>query len=274
MYESDGLDILGLGGFPPLEIDRARQRHAGEYVSTPRLHTAYVGFNVRQPPFDDLRVRRAFALATDKETLADVILRGYSFPATGGFVPPEMPGHSEGIALPYNPARAGQLLAEAGYPAGQGFPAVEWLISRGRESGADYLQMQWRENLRVALTWETMDLSTLSARMHSLPPHMYFCGWVADYPDPDSFLRLFSLRRWSGWRNRAYDKLIEKGRRVLDQGKRMKLYGQADKILVDEAAIVPLTYPRDHLLVKPWVSKYPTSALAGWFWKDVIIEPH
>ena len=103
---------------------------------------------------------------------------------------------------------------------------------------------------------------------------MYFTGWIADYPDPDSFLMMSPLWRWSGWRNRTYEKLIEQARRSLDQGKRMKLYVQADRILVDEAVIVPLTYERTHMLVKPWVSKYPTSALAEWFWKDVIIEPH
>jgi ABC-type transport system substrate-binding protein len=185
-----------------------------------------------------------------------------------------MPGHSEGIALPYDLAQARQLLAQAGYPAGRGFPAVEWLISRGREPVVEYLQTQSRENLGVALTWEAMDFSTLSARMDREPPHMYLTGWVADYPDPDSFLRLFSLWRWSGWRNEAYDRLIEEARSVLDQGKRMKLYQQADKILVDEAVIVPLTHSQAHLLVKPWVSKYPTSAIEVVFWKDVIIEPH
>ena len=61
---------------------------------------------------------------------------------------------------------------------------------------------------------------------------------------------------------------------MTDQGKRMKLYGQADRILVEEAAIVPLTYERLHLLVKLWVRRYPTSPIKYWFWKDVIIEPH
>jgi oligopeptide transport system substrate-binding protein len=76
------------------------------------------------------------------------------------------------------------------------------------------------------------------------------------------------------WRNEAYDRLVEEARRVTDQEERMKLYGQADRILVEEAAIVPLTYLRAHLLVKPWVSKCPTPATGRRFWKDVIIEPH
>jgi oligopeptide transport system substrate-binding protein len=271
MYESDGLDIFGL---PRSEIDRARQRHASEYVSTPKLETAYLGFDVRQPPFDDPRVRRAFALALDKEWLTDVVLRGYSFPATGGFAPPGMPGHSAGIGLAYDPDQARQLLAEAGYPGGCGFPDVISLANPSHEPNAVYLQAQWRENLGVEITCEAMELAPYMDRLNREPPPLYFTAWVADYPDPDSFLRLFSIRRWSGWQEKTFDSLIEEARSALDQSKRVKLYKEADRILIDEAVIVPLTYGQTHLLVKPWVRKYPTSALQGWFWKYVIIEPH
>jgi ABC-type oligopeptide transport system substrate-binding subunit/DNA-binding SARP family transcriptional activator len=275
MYETDGLDVLNLrSGFPPPEMDRARQRHAGEYVSPPLLVTYYVGFDVSRPPFDDPGVRRAFAMAIDKETLADVVLQGYDSPATGGFVPPGMPGHSPGINLPYNPDQARRLLAEAGYPGGRGFPVVDWIAHSRAESKIEYLQAQWRENLGIEITWDTMEWARYFDRLHSELPHVFISGWGADYPDPDYFLRVGPLpirRRW----NKAYDRLVEEARRVTDQRERMKLYGQADRMLVQEAVIVPLTYGRAHLLVKPWVSKYPVSAAGPRLvWKDVIIEPH
>ena len=277
LYETDGLDILDLLGFPPLEVDRARQRHAGEYVSTPWLRTTYVGFDVSRPPFDDVRVRRAFALAVDRATLANVVLRGYHFPATGGFVPPGMPGYSAGIGLPYDPEQARQLLAEAGYPGGRDFPVVEALtppVAFGHEIN-EYLQAQWRENLEVETAGETVEWATFfDRRSRRALPHIFLIGWSVDYPDPDSFLRASPIRRYTQWRNAAYDRLVEEARRVTDEEERMKLYGQADRILVEEAAIVPLTYLRAHLLVKPWVSKYPTPATGRRFWKDVIIEPH
>jgi oligopeptide transport system substrate-binding protein len=273
LYESDGLDILDLLGFPPLEVDRARQRHAGEYVSTPWLRTTYVGFNVSRPPFDDVRVRRAFALAVDRATLANVVLRGYHFPATGGFVPPGMPGYSAGIGLPYDPEGARRLLAEAGYPNGQGFPVLDALAGDRPipVSILESLQAQWLENLGVEIAWKKMEWGRYW-RSRALP--ITLAGWTVDYPDPDSFLRASPIRRYIQWRNAAYDRLVEEARRVTDQEERMKLYGQADRILVREAAIVPLTYLRAHLLVKPWVSKYPTPATGRRFWKDVIIEPH
>jgi oligopeptide transport system substrate-binding protein len=274
MYEADDLDILNLLWLPPAEKDRARQRHAGEYVSLPWLATSYVGFDVSRPPFDDVRVRRAFVLATDRERLADVAMRGYPFPATGGFVPPGMPGHSPGIGLPYDPEQGRQLLAEAGYPGGRGFPVVDALVALRFIPQGEYLQAQWRENLGVEITWGTMGKAMFLGRMNRARLHMFLLAWLPVYPDPDNFLRAGPNWNQIRWRNEAYDRLVEEARRVVDQGERMRMYHEADRILVAEAVIMPLVYRRRHMLVKPWVSRYPTSAKKDWFWKDVIIEPH
>ena len=99
-------------------------------------------------------------------------------------------------------------------------------------------------------------------------------GWAADYPDPDGFLRTAMWKNLTGWQNKAYEGLVEDARRVMVQDDRMRMYQQADVILVKEAPILPLFYGRFHLLVKPWVRKYPTAPIKTWFWKDVIIEPH
>ena len=274
MYEAGNLDILGLGDFPPSDWDRARRRYAGEYISAPESATHYVGFDVSRPPFNDPRVRRAFALATDKTTLADVVLGGYLFPATGGFVPSGIPGHSAGIGLPYDPEQARRLLAEAGYPGGRGFPLVDaWARERVRPQ-AKYLQAQWQGNLGVEIPWEIMPWRQYLAKLERAPAHIVQFTWMADYPDPDSFLRTGNTQQRTHWRNETYDELVEKARRVLDQGERLGLYAQADRILVEAAAIISLTYSRSHVLVKPWVRKFPASALNQWLWKDIVIEAH
>ena len=103
---------------------------------------------------------------------------------------------------------------------------------------------------------------------------MFGLGWVADYPDPDSFLRASLIQRNTGWRDPTYDGQVERARRSTDQAERMKLYAQADRILIEEAVLLPVSYGRNHLLVKPWVSRYPTSAIGKLFWKDVVIESH
>jgi ABC-type oligopeptide transport system substrate-binding subunit len=272
-YEADELDVLPIRYFPLAELNRARQRHSGEYVSAPMPVTWYIVFVVSKAPFDDVRVRRAFVLAHDRDARRDDVTAGALFPANGGLVPPGMPGHSPGIGLPYDPDRARQLLAEAGYPGGRGFPVVELLIWPGTEDSFQNLQARWRENLGVELTWESIDLTMFPERLKAEPPHMVFQGWGADYPDPDNCLRVGFPRPWSGWRNKVYHTLVEDARRVMDQRTRMRLYREADRLLMEEAAVLPFTYGRQDLLVKPWV-KAPVSAAGDLIWKDVIIEPH
>jgi oligopeptide transport system substrate-binding protein len=274
LYEADSSDALDVSGFPVAERDRLQQRHAGEYISLPHLATYYVRLDVSRPPFDDVRVRQAFVLATDTERLADEVMRGY-FPATGGLVPPGMPGHSPGIGLPYDPEQARRLLAEAGYPNGSGFPVVHGLGTVGFvEPMAQYLEAQWQENLGVNSTWEAGEWGVgLFDRLRKDSPHMFQLAWGADYPDPDNFLRVCLQQHQTAWRNEAYDLVVEDARRITDQEERMKLYRQADRMLVEEAPVLILLYGRSHLLVKPWV-RLRISATSRELWKDVVIEPH
>jgi ABC-type oligopeptide transport system substrate-binding subunit/DNA-binding SARP family transcriptional activator/predicted Ser/Thr protein kinase len=273
-YEENNLDICG--GLPLAVFAGARQRFAGEYLSGPWMCTDFLGFDVSRPPFDDPRVRRAFGLATDRETLADVILRGYAFPGTGGFLPPGMPGHSPGIGLPYDPEAARSLLAEAGYPRGRGFPAIDCLArdDPGHDLACKYLQAHWFENLGVEITWTKIEWASFYELMLEATPQLWMVGWYADYPDPDDVLRVQWWLGFGGWQNEVYTQMVEGARRVMDQGERMRMYQQADKILIEEAPVLPLSYGCFHMLVKPWVRNLFTSPLKWWSWKDVIIEDH
>jgi ABC-type oligopeptide transport system substrate-binding subunit/class 3 adenylate cyclase len=269
-YEADKLDAMDITFFSAAEIDRVRGRHSGHYVLVPSLFTSFLGFRVSRPPFDQPRVRRAFVMATDRETMVDVNWRGYTSPALGGFIPPGMPGHSAGIALPYDPEQARQLLSEAGYPGGRGFPTIELMATTDPASrlGSEYLQAQWKENLGINTAWEATEFEAYVRRIEKDPPHVFLWGWVADYPDPDNFLRGCNIPDKTGWRNEDYDRLVEEASRIMNQEQRMELYRQAERILIEQAAIMPVSYYRLHLLVKPWVRRYPGP------WKDVIIEPH
>jgi len=280
MYEAGDLDILGFREFPPSEWDRARRQHAGECISAPETATHCIGFDVRRQPFDDVRVRRAFALATDKTTLANVVLGGYEFPATGGFVPSGIPGHSSSIGLLFDPEGARRLLTEAGYPEGNGFPGVVACARERTRPQVEYLQTQWRDILGVQVAWEIMPWEQFFLKLKTAPAHMIEFGWMADYPDPDSFLRsgyndTKEFANWGdGWRDKTYEELVEKGRRIMEQAQRLGLYTQADRILIESAAIIPLTYSWYYVLVKPWVRKFPSSAFNQWLWKDIVVEAH
>jgi oligopeptide transport system substrate-binding protein len=275
-YEAGDLDVATLRD--PPEVDLARRRYSGEYLSFPFLSTLYVGFDVSRPPFDDPQVRHAFILAVDRERLADVHLRGNVFPATGGLLPPGVLGHSPGIGLPYDPEGARQALAEAGYPGGLGFPAVEALAPGLRiDERAEAIQLQayWHDSLGLEIVWQALELEAWLERLHSDPPHLHMVSWIADYPDPDSFLRTSGFQGRTRWRNDDYDRLVEVARHTAIPADRVKMYHQADRILVEQAPIMPIYYDRGHLLLKPWVRRFPISIMR-WFgyWEDAVLEPH
>ena len=273
-YASDEMDVLDLRFYPIAVYEKAVQHFTGEYFSFPSASVHFVGFDVRHSPFQDERVRKAFAQAIDKEMLAGVIQRGSAFPATGGFVPPGLPGHSPRIGLPFDPERAKELLAQAGYSGGCDFPEVEALTPLIEDDPVNgYLAAQWGEVLGVEVRWKTISPG-IHLVLEKTPPNIFISQWLADYPDPDDFLGASQILRWTGWRDEVYLRLLEETRSTADQMKRMKVFHQADRLLMDQAAIVPFFYNRQHFLLKPWVKRYPTSALFSWFWKDVLIEPH
>jgi oligopeptide transport system substrate-binding protein len=270
LYKADTLDVVSLW---ETQVDLVRQQYPAEHRSIPTFWLAYVALNPAQPPFKDLRVRQAFALAIDQERFVNEVWKGLFTPAHGGFIPPGMPGHSEGIGLLYDPTQARRLLAEAGYPEGHHFPRLKGL--GGTKAEIENLQRQWRENLGVDVEWEVLDFTTVLERLDTELPSLYVMGYAVDYPDPDNLLRIFFQQMYRfKWRNEAYERLVEEAKRLTDQNKRLNLYRQADLILVEDVPLVPLIHVREHFLVKPWVRKYIESPTQRMFWKDVIIEPH
>jgi oligopeptide transport system substrate-binding protein len=117
-------------------------------------------------------------------------------------------------------------------------------------------------------------LHDLFKRFGTNPPHILVSGWLADYPDPDTFMRVLINSRAAGWEDKTYQRLIEQARGLTDQRARMALYGQAERILAQEAPLVPLVYSRNPLLVKPWVKGFLPSAGCQACWKHVILQPH
>ncbi len=274
LYEQDGLDVMDLNLLSVQEGTRARHQHAGDCLTTPSLGTFYLAFNPGRSPLDDSRVRQAFALASDRERLADELWRGDRSAHTGGLVPPGMPGHSPEIAMPYDPEQARRLLADAGYAGGRGMPELDALAPVGFDPYVEALAGQWRANLGVEVECKVVSWDDFAQRKQRELPHLWPELWVADYPDPDNFLRLGMRQIAHLWGNRAYDGLVERARRLADQAQRMRLYNEADRMLMQEAVVMPLTYWQEYKLIKPWVSRFPTTPPWEHFWKDVVIEPH
>jgi oligopeptide transport system substrate-binding protein len=207
--------------------------------------------------------------------MVDTVYEGLVGPPTGGFIPPGMPGHSPGIGHPYDPERARKLLAEAGYPAGKGFPSVEALAFRGCLLQG-YEEAQWRDQLGLDVTFEFVPHDSYSDLLDDERAHIFIAGWTAYIPDPDCFLRASGFQLLTHWHHERYEATVERARRIMDQKERIELYRRADRILIDEAPIIPVGYGVDNRLVKPWVRNLSVTPYAGLFsaLEEIIIEPH
>jgi oligopeptide transport system substrate-binding protein len=263
---------------PPIPEDQLKHyRELGQlHISNlPFVDALY--FMVNRPPFDNPDIRRAFVLATDREKLALEIEN--QIPATGGYIPPDFPGHSPGIGLPYDPQGARRILSAAGYPQGHGFPSIGLLLGLvGLEKGDtlvfNYLQEMWAENLGVTIRkcWNNA-VSSLELNTNQ-DFHFFFVGWLADYPDPASFLQTNYMLDQTQWLNPTYSTLVEAGRHTLEQDKRLDLYRKADHILIEEAVVQPLFYGHICELRQPWVHKLAGSSIYSIQWKDITLIPH
>jgi ABC-type oligopeptide transport system substrate-binding subunit len=279
-YATGALDAVNLITADAGVVARARAAFGHELLFTPHASTFYMTFRTDRSPFDDVRVRQALVRAVDRDALVREASEGQYMPAHGGFVPPGMPAHSPAIGLAYDADKAQDLLAQAGYPGGQGFPSVSWLHSRGSagEPVVPFMQRAWRENLGLELQAQGMEWGELMARRKLDPPHLSLIGWSADLPDPDGFLRATYHSSAGinaaccGWRNARFDALVEEAARVADPARRMALYQAADRILVcEETAIMPLCYAQGRILIKPWVTmpRVPSALLNL---KEIVLE--
>jgi oligopeptide transport system substrate-binding protein len=216
-------------------------------------------------------------MAVDRDQLTRAVLKGQMVAAHGGLIPRGMAGHSPDIGLPYDPEMARRLLAEVGYPGGNGFPEVEMLWPGGVPINVQisgYLQESWHQQLGIRVRERFLPFSDFSEVMRTDPPEIAMHGWVPDYPDPDNVLRVAIGKVLENWKDQRYLERIENGRRVMDHSERLSLYKEADKILMEEAIILPLLYGVSHYFIKPWVRHFPISSSNRWFLKDVVIDPH
>jgi ABC-type oligopeptide transport system substrate-binding subunit/DNA-binding SARP family transcriptional activator/AAA+ ATPase superfamily predicted ATPase len=273
-YEEDQIDVLSATRAETTDLVRARSRNAQDYISAPAFLTTYLGFNLRQSPFGDPRVRRAFAHAIDRHEMASMVMQGFIFPAGAGLVPPGLPGATQAMGHAFDIERARELLCEAGYPEGSRFPSLRFLSFNGSEPRVEYICKRLKEDLGIDVHGETLEFGVLLRRLDALEVDMFLIGWLADFPDPITFLRDCPFMNWTGWSNPEYTSLITKASQSVDTNTHIRLCRQAEDMLIDESPIVPINYARHNLLVKPWVTRFSPPVMGAWFFKDVVITSH
>jgi len=227
----------------------------------PSLSTGFIVFNTRKPPFDDPKVRQAFALAIDRQKVIDVVYRKMPLVAST-ILPPGMPGYAEPAnKLTYDPAKAKQLLAESKY-AGK-LPDITWTTIGAGGSAAQNVQVMagmLKDNLGARVSIQQTDdasfFNTIDDPTKN-PYQMFDVGWAADYVDPQNFLdilfRSTSTQNWASYGNPEVDKLLDQAALEKDSTTRFKLYQQAEQLILTDAPVIPFSHSREYWLTKPYV---------------------
>jgi oligopeptide transport system substrate-binding protein len=210
--------VMDKGLAPPALLDELKKQPW--FHAAPFLGIYFLRYNCQRGPFANERVRRAFSLAVDKRRIVEKITRAGELPAPG-FVPPGIPGYTGTDGLPFDPAGAKALLAEAGFPGGKGFPLVNYLYSKSElnEAVAVELQSMWRETLGVNVNLVRQEWKVYLNSLSLLDYDIARSSWVGDYPDPNTFLDMFLTgggNNRTGWSNAEYDRLIAESARELD----------------------------------------------------------
>ena len=220
--------------------------------TTPAMSTDYYGFDTTEPPFDDVRVRRAFGAAVDWRRIARLAVDDPAAVATS-MVPPGIPDRSDADRLPdHDPDGARALLAEAGYRNGRGFPPVT-LVTGGSPYDEAVVAELERE-LGVAIDQETMDFGSYFDLLDTDPPQMWFLSWVADYPGRNDFLgvllRSGSANNYGSWSSPDFDAAIADAGASSDEAAARAAFDRAEDVVKRDVPVVAMSYGTGWALAK------------------------
>jgi oligopeptide transport system substrate-binding protein len=224
------------------------------YVNAPYLGTYYYLLNTHKPPLDDVRVRQALSLALDRERLNATVLHGTNVPAYS-ITPPATLGYEPPKIFGYDVARARQLLAEAGYPDGKGWPGLEltYNTSESHLKIAVALQQMWKDALNIDVTLANQEWKVYLDSIDQMDFQMARRGWIGDYVDPNNFLDLFLCgggNNNTGFCDPVYDEMIQRqAPRAKTRDERYAIFREAETRLMEQMPILPIyTYTSNHLI--------------------------
>ncbi len=261
MYENGDLDSVPV---TISDIDRVQDPSSPlnkELSVTPSLSTSYIVFNTHKPPFDDPKVRQAFALAINRQQITDVVYKKMVQPANS-ILPPGMPGYVDTLpAAKYDPAQAKQLLAQSKYA--NNLPDITWTTAGAGGGASPDIQAitgMLKDNLGVNVSIQQTDWATFIGQLNdptTNPYQIFDIAWIADYSDPEDFLNVLfhtgSTQNWAAYSNPEVDKLLDQAGTASDTTTRFKLYSQAEQMILNDYPVIPLSYSKDYNLTKPYV---------------------
>lgn len=234
-----------------------------DYMQEPMLGTYYYRINVtdEESPLTDNRVRQALAMSVDSRSLVEDTMNNL-FTVANHFVPQGLPGYeSPGEGITYDVARAKELLAEAGYPEGEGFPRIQLLynVDENHKLIAEAVQSMWKRNLGIDIQLVNKEWRTYLQDVSSMNYEIARAGWIGDYNDPMTFLDMWETGNGNnntGWSDEEYDALLNQARAERDPAQRMKLLAQAEAIVLERGPVIPVYYYTNNVLVSRFLEGF------------------
>ena len=233
-----------------------------QLVAVNLLSVDYIGFNVNQPPFNDVKIRQAFNLALDKRAIVKSAFYGL-VPVANGIVPSSLPGYQNPDLSDYefDLEHALDLIAASSYHSVGNLPPIALSVS---DTGIveQAIINSYRENLGINVTLKKVPWLEYLSNLNqpNMPYQLYRLGWLADYPDPQNFLEVLfyskSSQNYGGYNNPEVDALLDEARGTPDVGERLALYRQVEQLVLDDAAWIPLYFEVENWLVKPYVQNF------------------
>ena len=235
------------------------------YRNDPFMSVYYYMINTTKPPLNDIRVRQALSLAIDRKSITEDITRRGETPATG-YTPPGFENYESPNVLKYNPREAKTLLAEAGFPNGEGFPMQQILFNNhaGHQAIAEAIQQMWKENLNIDVELYNQEWKVYLETRNRMDYSIARAGWSGDYMDPDTFLHIWKTEENdslndTGWSNTLFDGHLEAANQSDALEERYKHLVEAETILLNELPNIPIYwYTRPFLIdtrVRGWEPK-------------------
>ncbi len=246
----------------------------------PRASTFYVGLNQKAfPILKNLLVRQAFAYATDKTKIQQVVFKG-RVDIAQDILPEGIPGFDKSfMGIPYDPAKAKALLAQAGYPGGKGFPVLPVYYREAYpqlDQTVDLLRVMWSQNLGITIDPRRTEWATLLDKEDHNTLECYHIRWAADYLDQQDYysvlLRTGSTENHTSYSNAQYDALCDAADVSQDPAKRSAMYRKAARIAADEVPMIPLYYQQDTELIKPYVTHLDDSLMGHLPYRNLVLS--
>jgi len=285
LFMKGELDVIT--GLPSKSIKEIVEKQIADFQQTPvkyvlgrspQAATTFININTSKAPFDNVKVRKAIGMAIDKSRIVENILKGEAAaPGNHGIVTSAINGYdySSIIGHEFNIEKAKEMLASAGYKDGEKFPPIILASGKGNTSlrVAFEIQKQLAANLNINVEISSVTLAEKNTMNAKSECHLSLNGWLAEYPDPTSFLSLYygknlpvandvsSYPNESRYNNSAFNKLYEEALMTLDKQKRYELCLEADQIIASEVPGIPLWYHEDYHLIQSSVKGYHPNAM-------------